>query len=577
MSYSLGIDIGTTFTAAAVQRDGVASIVQLGVNRAAVPSVVVFRGDDTILTGDAAERRSRTEPDRVAREFKRRFGDQTPMFIGGSPRSPEMITSRLLRDVVDTVSEREGGPPTDGLAITHPAAWGEYKLGVLEQAIRIAGLTDATLLAEPIAAAVHYASLERVPDGSILGVYDLGGGTFDAAVVVKQGERFEILGKPEGIDRLGGVDFDAAVLQHVRVQIGDELDELEPTGTEALRLREECITAKEALSTDTDVSISVLLKGGERTTRLTRAEFEDSIRPPLTTSIGAMSRAIESASLTPGQLHSLLLVGGGSRIPLVAEMLNNEFGRPVAVDTHPKHSIALGAARFVAAQSAGAAAAVPVVAESPTAPVTTPLPVTVPPAAAVTSQVGAQRPASTPRRSSMAMWWVAAAVIVVIAGVAAFVINSGGDGETSPSTTPATSAAPATTTTTTPTTTTTLPGELGLTVAGLAVPITQPPCDDSAITILFSAINPAVYAEEIGAKLAEYPGSSYLRTASTCPSLRPQLEGNDIYVVYFGPFADDELACDMRGAGPIDAAGVFESYVKPLSLDAPESFQVSCP
>ena len=72
MSYALGLDVGTTFTAAAVDRDGVTSIVQLGTNRAAVPSVVVFRGDDTVLTGDAAERRSRTEPDRVARALGQR-------------------------------------------------------------------------------------------------------------------------------------------------------------------------------------------------------------------------------------------------------------------------------------------------------------------------------------------------------------------------------------------------------------------------------------------------------------------------------------------------------------------------
>ena len=579
MTYSLGIDIGTTFTAAAVQRAGVASIVQLGVNRAAVPSVVVFRGDDTVLTGDAAERRSRTEPDRVAREFKRRFGDQTPMFIGGSPRSPEMITSRLLRDVVDTVAEREGGPPNDGLAITHPAAWGEYKLGVLEQAIRIAGLTDVTMLAEPIAAAVHYASLERVPDGSILGVYDLGGGTFDAAVVVKRGELFEILGQPEGIERLGGVDFDSAVLEHVRRQLGGDLDELDPTGTEALRLRQECITAKEALSTDSDVSISVLIKGEEHTTRLTRAEFEDAIRPLLTTSVEAMSRALGSASVAPDQLHSLLLVGGGSRIPLVAEMLINEFGRPVAVDTHPKHSIALGAARFVAAETSGRA--VP-----PVAAVTEPTPPTVaaPIAAAtiaapVAAAPGGDRSPSAPKRRprSVVAWWAAAAVVVAIAAAVGFaVINSNGDGVGEAESTVADTVT--TTATVPPTTATTVaPPTTSLTVVppvgdlGLAVPITEPPCDEQAITILFSAIDPARYVEDVSAKLAEFPGSNYLRTASTCPSLRPDINGNDIYIVYFGPFDTDQAACDARLNGPSDA------YVKPLSLVQPVSYEIPCP
>ena len=552
MSYALGLDVGTTFTAAAVDRDGVTSIVQLGTNRAAVPSVVVFRGDDTVLTGDAAERRSRTEPDRVAREFKRRFGDATPVFIGGTPRSPELITSRLLRDVVDTVSEREGGPPADGIVVTHPASWGEYKLGVLRQAVRLAGLTEVTFLAEPIAAAVHYSSLERVPDGAVLAVYDLGGGTFDAAIVEKRGDRFEILGQPEGIERLGGIDFDAAVLEHVRVALGDAIDQLDPTGTEALRLREECITAKEALSTDTDVSISVLAGGVEHQTRLTRAEFEEMIRPVLTSTVDAMRRALESASVTADRLDAILLVGGGSRIPIVAEMITNEFGRPVAVDAHPKHSIALGAARFGAGTSPRVPVA-PVPAASPAPPPTS-------------------RTSTSSRR-----WWIAATAVVAVAAVAAFAWarneSTGSDAvatsfATEPTAAP-TTAPPATDPrpTNAPTTQPVIyEGDLGL-----ATPMTRPDCDDQNITVLFSAIDPASYAEQVAAKLAEFEGSSYLRTAITCPSLRAQfVDGSDIYVVYFGPFESESEACGAKLFGPPDA------YVKKLSLTTPVEFEVSC-
>ena len=568
MSYALGIDVGTTFTAAAVHRDGAGSIVQLGTHRAAVPSVVVFRGDDTVLTGDAAERRSRTEPDRVAREFKRRFGDETPMFVGGSPRSPEMITSRLLRDVFDYVVEREGGPPTDGVAITHPAAWGEYKLGVLREAVRLAGLSDVTYVAEPIAAAVHYSSLERVPDGAVIGVYDLGGGTFDAAAVASRGDTFQILGRPEGIERLGGVDFDAAVLQHVRTELGDVLDELDPTGIEAIRLRNDCVAAKEALSTDSDTTIAVLVNGREHEVRLTRGEFEDMIRPVLATSIEAMRRALDSAGLSVDQLHAVLLVGGGSRIPLVAEMVAHELGRPVAVDVHPKHSIALGAARFVAGATSPALA-----------------PPVVPPPVAPTE------PTSDSRRRR---WPLAAAVLalVVAAGVlAVFVFAGDGDGDTAttspataatppptdePDTTPptteptptdpATTPAPPTDPPTTPPPPTTVPGDLGLEVA-----MTQPDCDGQSITVLFSAIDPANYEQQISDQLNFYDDSAYLRTASTCPSLRGQFtDGSDIYVVYYGPFPTTEQACAERSGGPPDA------YVKTLSLDLPFDHEVSC-
>ncbi|MDX2381778.1 MAG: Hsp70 family protein [Acidimicrobiia bacterium] len=585
MSYALGIDVGTTFTAAAVYRDGASSIVQLGTHRSAVPSVVVFRGDDTVLTGDAAERRSRTEPDRVAREFKRRFGDETPMFIGGTPRSPEMITARLLRDVVDSVTEREGGPPTDGIAITHPASWGEYKLGVLQQAVRLAGLSDVTLLSEPIAAAVHYASLERVPDDAIIAVYDLGGGTFDAAAVQKRQGEFEILGQPEGIERLGGVDFDAAVLQHVRSQLGDRLDELDPTGTEALRLRDECVAAKEALSTDSDATISVLVGGDELTVRLTRTELESMIQPVLVTSIEAMDRALQSAAVTPSQLYAVLLVGGGSRIPLVAELVGNAFARPVAVDVHPKHSIALGAARFVA-ESRGAAAV------APPPPYTQEVPVV----AAAASSGGRGRMVGA----------IAGIVAVASLGVVAFAAFGGGDSDSSdtgsteatpaPTTAAPTTAAPTTAapTTAAPATvapasvapatvapatvapvtvavlavppTTTIPGDLGL-----ATLMTRPDCDGQNITIVASLVAPSVYRAEVSAKLAEFPGSAYLRTAVTCPSLRAQFtNGSDIYVVYFGPFARSSQACEARIRGAGDA------YVKNLSFSLPPNHEVSC-
>ena len=105
MGYALGIDLGTTYTAAATFRDGRVEIANLGNRAAAVPSVVLLREDETVLTGEAADRRGVTEPERVAREFKRRLGDTTPIFVGGTPYSAEALMARLLRSVVDERSE----------------------------------------------------------------------------------------------------------------------------------------------------------------------------------------------------------------------------------------------------------------------------------------------------------------------------------------------------------------------------------------------------------------------------------------------------------------------------------------
>ncbi len=347
MSYFLGIDLGTTFTAAAVWRNGRTEIANLGNHSAAVPSVVLLRDDETVLTGEAANRRALSEPDRVAREFKRRLGDTTPILLGGSPYSAEALMARLLRSVVADVNAREGAEPT-GMALSHPANWGQYKIDLLRQAIRLADLSDVRLLTEPEAAAIHYASQERIEPGQVVAVYDLGGGTFDAAVLRKTADGFEILGQPEGIERLGGIDFDAAVFGHVARSLGGklaELDENDPAAVAAVaRLRAECVAAKEALSSDTDATVAVLLPNVQTDVRITRSEFEGMVRPALVDSIEALKRALRSAGVTPDEVHKVLLVGGSSRIPLVAQMVGSELGRPVVVDAHPKYAVAAGAA-----------------------------------------------------------------------------------------------------------------------------------------------------------------------------------------------------------------------------------------
>jgi molecular chaperone DnaK len=356
MTYYLGIDIGTTYTAAAVWRDGRFDIASLGNRAPTIPSVVLLRDDQTVLTGEAAVRRAATEPGRVAREFKRRIGDPTPIIVGGTPYSADALVAKLLRSVVDQVSEVEGGPPA-GIAVSHPANWGSYKLDLLRQSISLADLDDVATVTEPEAAAIHYASLERVEPGSIIAVYDLGGGTFDAAVLRKTVGGWEILGSPEGIERLGGVDFDAAVFHHVSRAIGgviDDLDPDDPTAQAAVaRLRQECVDAKEALSSDSDVSIPVLLPNLQTEVRLTRSEYEQMVRPALADTITAMNRALRSAEVKPDDVTAVLLVGGSSRTPLVAELVSSVLGRPVAVDAHPKYGVALGAAITAAHKALG--------------------------------------------------------------------------------------------------------------------------------------------------------------------------------------------------------------------------------
>jgi actin-like ATPase involved in cell morphogenesis len=357
MGYLLGIDLGTTYSAAAVCRPSgdrwaEPEMVTLGSRSASVPSVLYLGADGSVVVGEAAERRALTDPDRVVREFKRRIGDPTPLVVAGVPWAAEELAAQLVSWIVAQVATREGGA-ADGIAVSHPAAWGRHKKDLLAGALAGHGLT-VTFLAEPEAAAMHYASAERVGTGSTIAVYDLGGGTFDSAVVRKGGSGFDLLGRPEGIERLGGIDFDQVVFDHVVEAMPDAFAELDDTNADVLaavaRIRRECTEAKETLSADTEASVPVLLPGTQGSVRLHRSEFEQLIGPHVEETVAALRRAVGSAGLTPEMLDAVLLVGGSSRIPLVAQLVSEQLDRPVAVDADPKNSIAKGAVLAVAPQ-----------------------------------------------------------------------------------------------------------------------------------------------------------------------------------------------------------------------------------
>ena len=426
MGYVLGVDLGTTFAAAAIAREGRAEIASLGVRAAQVPSVVVVIADGEVLVGEAAERRSITEPTRTAREFKRRLGDPTPLVLGGTPYGAESLMGHLLRWIVEKVSEQQGERPQH-IVVTHPANWGPYKRDLLSDAVRIADVGDVTFLTEPEAAAIHYSLRERIAPGDVVAVYDFGGGTFDAAMLRRTGDGFEIVGQPDGIERLGGIDFDEAVFQHVVDYAGGAVDRLgsdDPAAVGAVaQLRGECREAKEALSSDTEATVRVLLPNVQTEVRLTRAEFEEMVRPRIADTISTMERVVGAAGLTPDDIARVLLVGGSSRIPLVAEMVQSQLGRPVGVDAHPKFAIAVGAAlsrspatdRVVAAESE---------AEAETEPDTAGESVR-----AVAQVVDLPAPAKAPKRLP-----VIAAAVVLVAGLAGGLLMIGRDSSSTAST-----------------------------------------------------------------------------------------------------------------------------------------------
>lgn len=354
--YSLAIDLGTSFVAAAVARGDQVKMVALGDRSVVMPSVVYAREDGALITGDSAGRRVVSNPDQVASEVKRRLGDPTPVRLGGSAYSVTDLLGTLLRDVLDRVTAEQGGRP-ERLMLTHPANWGPHQQQLFAEAARAAGAENWRTVTEPEAAAAHYAATRPMEVGEVIAVYDLGGGTFDATVLGRTVNGIEVLGHPRGIERLGGADLDDAILSFVNHAAGGALaaqDLRDPSSVVALaRLRQDCVVAKEALSLDTEATIPVFLPGRHLEVELSRPQFEDLIRVQVESTIGALSRALQSASVTPERLSAVLLVGGSSQIPLIARMIEEQLGCRTVVDEHPKHAVALGAA--VLAESARAA------------------------------------------------------------------------------------------------------------------------------------------------------------------------------------------------------------------------------
>ncbi|HEX4701977.1 MAG TPA: Hsp70 family protein [Pseudonocardiaceae bacterium] len=347
MPYVLGIDVGTGHTRAAISRhtpngwsDPV--LVGLGAQQPTMPTVVHLDADRSATVGDEAEQRSAADPTRIARGFSARIGDDVPFLLGGAPCTPQELTAVLIRWVTDLVAGREGGPAAQ-IVVTHRAGWGAYRQNLLHHELARQGLTDVTLRPEPVAVAEGYA-----PAGDLVAV--VGFGTAAEAAVLRRRDDgvFELAGQAEGDDDLGGGGFDDAIMECVRGQAGSALDQLDPTEPSAwlalAELRGVCVTAKELLSTETEVIVPVRLPAGPTEVRVTRADFERIIRPSVVAGVQLLRRVTRSVGVESAELGSVVLVGGSGRIPLVAGLVGAVSPNGVVVAAEPDATVAVGAA-----------------------------------------------------------------------------------------------------------------------------------------------------------------------------------------------------------------------------------------
>jgi molecular chaperone DnaK len=352
--YGLGIDLGTTISLASIVDQSGKPEVVVGQNgRHLVPSAIYF--DDRIDIGDAAMEQGLRDPYGLAEAFKRDMGK--PHFsreIRSTLVPPEVLTAFLLRHILDNVKRKMG--KLVPAVITVPAYFDERKRTATQQAARLAGLPVLDIINEPTAAAIalgHSMMFENQPSNRPrrLLVYDLGGGTFDVTLLEFANRAFRAIGT-DGDIYLGGRDFDERIINIVAQRFRD-LHGLDPRQklVEMQRLWKRSREIKHQLSESQSVQVSYEFEGKKLDFELTRSEFEDAIEGLIERSMSTTSDVVFQAGLTWNDIDDFLLVGGSSRIPLVARKAEEHFGRTPRMTENPDELIAHGAALYAAAKS----------------------------------------------------------------------------------------------------------------------------------------------------------------------------------------------------------------------------------
>ena len=342
--WTLAIDFGTSFTAAAMRvGDRRPEILTLD-GESRMPSLVLLNEDGELVVGRNAENQADINPERVVRTPKEDVGHGVMPLAGNAVKVTDAV-GKVLGTVHDEALRQRGNAAPQTVWLTHPAAWEQTRQQALKDAAASAGIAAPELIPEPVAAAIYYAG-ERLEPGQYVAVYDLGGGTFDTAVLRRTEDGFELAGPPGG-NEVAGEDFDHRLYLYLGEQLPPDEWKLLTESSERkwksanFRFKTEVRKAKVALSTHN--SFSIFVPGVDRDLRITRPEFQQLIRKDIAATIEELNDTISKAGLKPEQVSAIYLVGGSSRIPLVAQLMKNEFGDLVKTWDDPKTVVALGA------------------------------------------------------------------------------------------------------------------------------------------------------------------------------------------------------------------------------------------
>lgn len=338
----IGIDLGTTNSLVGFFRDGRSVPVVNALGSLLTPSAVGIDDDGTVLIGNAAKERLITHPHLTVASFKRYMGSDWKCKLGHQEFRAEELSALVLKSLKED-AENALGEKVSEAVITVPAYFNDAQRKATKNAGRLAGLKVERLLNEPTAAAMAYGLNER-EEGSFL-VLDLGGGTFDVTLLEMFDGVMEVHACA-GDNALGGNDFDRILidlfLESHKEVLGSSLSALDPALKNHLFKQAEKV--KCALTHEKESAFQVKYKGQDLVQPITRTRFEQACEPLLRRLRNPIEKALNDARLNPASLDDFVLVGGATRMPMIARLSGLVFGRIPNRKIDPDTTIAVGAA-----------------------------------------------------------------------------------------------------------------------------------------------------------------------------------------------------------------------------------------
>ena len=348
MARAVGIDLGTTNSVVAVLEGGEPTVIPNAEGARTTPSVVAFTPSGEVLVGEVAKRQAVTNPDRTIRSVKRHMGTDWKVDIDGKDYRPQQISAFVLQKLKRDAEAYLGEAVTNAV-ITVPAYFSDAERQATKEAGEIAGLTVDRIINEPTAAALAYGLDKGDTEQTVL-VFDLGGGTFDVSLLDIADGVFEVKAT-NGDNRLGGDDWDAKIVEWLVTQFKNKHGvDLSQDKMARQRLQEAAERAKIELSSASETSINLPYITASAAgplhldEKLTRAEFQRMTQDLLDRCRTPFNTVIKDANTSVDKIDQVLLVGGSTRMPAVADLVRElTGGKEPNKGVNPDEVVALGA------------------------------------------------------------------------------------------------------------------------------------------------------------------------------------------------------------------------------------------